>query len=164
MKWRERRHGFYATQSGYTLPELVMVIVLLGILAAVITPRLFSIQETQARKDAKLLLNYLVFAQELAMTRSTPYGLCLDVAADRYTVNATDCTSAANIIPSPEDRVSPLSVTTGADLTVNPAGTTSIFFDYLGRPTPNGVTLTLTAGSYTATIRVEPNTGYIHEL
>ena len=150
--------------QGFTLIELVMVIVIIGIFAIITTPKLLSISDTRVQKDSKMLLNYLTMAQELAMSRSESYGLCLDTANSRFTVNKTDCTNTANIITSPEDRVSPLSVSYDSTLTVVPAATTSIFFDYLGRPTPNGATLTFSSGSFSITIKVEPNTGYVHEL
>ncbi|PJB76673.1 MAG: hypothetical protein CO090_10360 [Acidobacteria bacterium CG_4_9_14_3_um_filter_49_7] len=149
---------------GFTLIELVMVIVLVGIIAIIATPKLLSISDTRVQKDSKMLLNYLTMAQELAMSRSESYGVCLDTANNRYTVNKTDCTNTANIITSPEDRVSPLRVSYDSTLTIVPATTTSIFFDYLGRPTPNGATLTFSSGSLSITIKVEPNTGYAHEL
>lgn len=150
--------------EGFTLIELVMVIVIIGIVAIIATPRLLSISDTRVRKDSKILLNYLAMSQELAMSRSESYGVCLDITNSRYTVNKTDCANTANIITSPEDRVSPLRVNYDSTLTIVPSGTTSIFFDYLGRPTPNGATLTFSSGSLSMAIKIEPNTGYIHEL
>ncbi len=150
--------------QGFTLIELVMVIVIIGIIAIVATPKLLSVSDTRVRKDSKMLLNYLTMAQELAMSRSESYGVCLDTVNNRYTVNKTDCGNTANIITSPEDRVSPLRVDYDSTFATVPSGTTSIFFDYLGRPTPNGLTLTFSSGSLSMTIRVEPNTGYVHEL
>jgi len=149
---------------GFTLIELVMVIVIIGIFAIIVTPKLLSVSDTRPRKDSKLVLNYLTMAQELAMSRSESYGVCLDTGNSRYTVNKTDCTNTANIITSQEDRVSPLRIDYDSTLTIVPAGTTSIFFDYLGRPTPNGATLTFSSGSLSMAIKVEPNTGYVHEL
>jgi len=157
IKSKEKRQGF-------TLIELVMVIVVIGIIAVVVTPKLLSVPDTRVRKDSKILLNYLTMAQELAMSRSESYGVCFDSGNSRYTVNKTDCTNTANIIASPEDRVSPLRVNYNSTLTITPSGTSSIFFDYLGRPTPNGITLEFSSASLSVTIKVEPNTGYIHEL
>ena len=159
-----QRHKSKEESRGFTLIELVMVMVIVGIIAVIATPKLLSVPDTRVRKDAKLLLNYLTMAQELAMSRSESYGLCLDTANNRYTVNKTDCTNSANIITSPEDRVSPLRVNYDSTLSISPSGTTSIFFDYLGRPSPNGVTLTFSSGTLSLSIKVEPNTGYVHEL
>ncbi|NOZ12492.1 MAG: prepilin-type N-terminal cleavage/methylation domain-containing protein [Acidobacteria bacterium] len=166
MKIENRYAGYTSKENrqGFTLIELVMIIVIIGIIAIVATPKLLSISDTRVRKDAKLMLNYLTFAQELAMSRSQPYGICLDTGNSRYTVNKTDCTSTANIIPSPEDRVSPLQIQYDSSFTISPSGTTSIFFDYLGRPTPNGATLTFSSGNVSVSIKVEANTGYVHEL
>ncbi len=151
-------------KMGFTLIEMVMVIVIVGIIAMLVTPKLFSVSETRVHRDSKLLLNYLTMAQELAMSRSESYGICLDTGNNRYTVNKTDCTSNANIIKSPEDRVTPLRINYDSTLSVSPSGTSSIFFDYLGRPTPNGVILTFSSGNLSISIKVEANTGYAHEL
>jgi len=157
-------HKSNESRWGFTLIELVMVIVIIGIIAVVATPKLLSVSDTRVRKDSKMMLNYLTMTQELAMSRSESYGVCLDTSNSRYTVNRTDCTNTANIITSPEDRVSPLTIDYDSTLTIIPATTTSIFFDYLGRPTPGGATLTFSSGNLSITIEIEPNTGYIHEL
>ncbi len=158
------RHTIKENKQGFTLTELVMIIVIVGIIAIISTPKLLSISDTRVRKDAKLMLNYLSFAQELAMSRSEPYGVCLDTGNSRYTINKTDCTSSSNIIPSPENRVSPLRIQYNSNFTISPSGTTSIFFDYLGRPTPNGATLTFSSDNVSVSIKIEANTGYVHEL
>ena len=149
-------------RNGFTLVELVMIIVILGVISIVVVPRLTSISEASVNRDAKLLVNYLTMAQQLAMTRSEPYGVCFDLAGNRYSVSRTDCTDPGNIIPSPENRVDPLRIGYDAAITISPSGTTSVFFDYLGRPTPNGLTITLSAGSLSIPVTVEANTGFVH--
>ncbi len=152
----------YQSFRGFTLIELIMIIVILGIVSVVVVPKLTSLSKASVNRDAKLLVNYLTMAQQLAMSRSEAYGVCFDLGNSRYTVSRTDCTNPANIIPSPENRVDPLRIEYDSGLTIAPASTTSVFFDYMGRPTPNGITITVSSGSYAVPITVEANTGFVH--
>lgn len=147
---------------GFTLIELVMIIVILGVISIVVVPRLTSISDASVNRDAKLLVNYLTMAQQLAMARSEPYGVCFDLGNSRYTVSKTDCSDPGNIIPSPENRVNPLEIEYDSNVSIAPASATSVFFDYLGRPTPNGITITVSTGSLSIPVTVEANTGFVH--
>lgn len=162
------RTGKHTTENfrrlkGFSLIELVMIIVILGIVSIVVVPRFTSISDASVNRDAQLLVNYLTMAQQLAMSRSEPYGVCFDLSNSRYTVSKTDCSDPGNIIPSPENRVNPLQIEYDSNVSIAPASATSVFFDYLGRPTPNGITLTVSSGSYAVSITVEANTGFVHE-
>ncbi len=149
-------------EAGFTLIELVMVIVILAIVSVAVVPRLTSLSEASVNRDARLLVNYLTMAQQLAMSRSDTYGVCFDLGNSRYSVSRTDCTDPGTIIPSPESRADPLRIEYDATLSIAPASATSVFFDYLGRPTPNGITITVSSGSYSVPITVEANTGFVH--
>lgn len=148
--------------KGFSLIELVMIIVILGIVSIVVVPRFTSISEASVNRDARLLVNYLTMAQQLAMARSEPYGVCFDLGNSRYTVSKTDCSDPGNIIPSPENRVNPLEIEYDSNVSIAPASATSVFFDYLGRPTPNGITITVSTGSLSIPVTVEANTGFVH--
>ena len=149
-------------QEGYTLIELVIIIVILAIIGFIVVPKIAGYSESILDRDAKKLISYLTFAQELSMTRNQSYGLCFNTSSKTFSVNKTDC-SSSNIIKSPENRVEDLIITLDSSISISPSGTTSVFFGKRGEPTPDGATITLTYGSNSKTIKVEPKTGFVYE-
>lgn len=61
-----RRHG----NNGFTLIELVIILIVLGIIAAVAIPRLADTTSLKASATARKLRSDIAYAQELAMTRN----------------------------------------------------------------------------------------------
>ena len=59
--------------KGFTLVELVMVLVLIGIIAVVVTPNLGSVSSTKAPALADKLRADIRYAQNLAMTKNQAY-------------------------------------------------------------------------------------------
>ncbi len=153
---------FMSKSKGYTLIELVIVIVILAIVGFIAIPRLSGFSESTLDKDIKKLKIYLIYAQELSMTRGESYGLCFNTSAKTFSVNKIDCT-AANIIKSPETRTEDLIVQLDSSITISPSGTTSVFFSAKGKPNPNGVTITLSYNSLSKIIKIEPETGFVYE-
>ncbi|BBB32860.1 MSHA pilin protein MshC [Thermotomaculum hydrothermale] len=149
-------------QEGYTLVELVIIIVILSIIGFIAIPKFAGYSESILVKDAKKLESYLSYAQELSMTKSEPYGLCFNTSAKTFSVNKTDC-SSSNIIKSPEDRTSELIINLDSNISISPSGTTSIFFNKRGAPNPDGITITLTYNSKSKVVKVEPKTGFVYE-
>lgn len=151
-------------KQGFTLIELIMVIVIITVLAVTVMPRINSISQANIVKEVKILKDTLTLAQEYSMTRGEKYGVCFDTAGNTYSLNKTDCSSAANIVTSPMNRSEPLTVSYSSTLTITPSGTTSIFFNTLGKPSSSSdIQLTFSSGSNSATLTVEQNTGFVHE-
>lgn len=67
-------------QKGFTLIELVMVIVLIGILAVFVAPRLPSVTTTNAGAFVDKLRADIRYAQNLAMTRNQRYRVYFSTA------------------------------------------------------------------------------------
>ncbi len=149
-------------REGYTLIELVIVIVILSIIGFIVVPKFTGHSESILGRDKAKLTSYLMYAQELSMTRGERYGLCFNTSAKTFSVNKTDC-SSSNIIKSPETRTEDLIVQLDSSISISPSGTTSVFFSTKGQPDPDGITITLTYNSQTKTIKVEPKTGFIYE-
>ena len=147
---------------GYTLIELVIVITILLILGFIVVPKFVGHSESVLDRDAKILMSYLTYAQELSMTRDESYGLCFNTSAKTFSVNRNDC-SASNIVKSPENRGEDLIVQLDSSISLSPSGTTSVFFSKKGAPAPDGITITLTYNSVSKTIKVEPKTGFVYE-
>lgn len=151
--------------KGFTLMELVMVLVLLGILAVVVGPRLVNVSTTKAEAFAGKLRADIRYAQNLAMTENQRYRVYVNTApspaAGYAVVNDTDGDGTwgeAGEFAADPAGVGDLSITLNAGeyagITVAPG--TFIEFDALGRPTVGGGTvLTLSPGGMTITITAQ---------
>lgn len=130
-------------QRGFTMTELVVIMVIVGILAAVVLPRFSDnevFQSLGAADQAKAALRY---GQKVAIARRRNVNVTISAAAE------PDCGTAltgGNVNCVISDRV-----------TVAPPLPLTVTFDALGRP--NAATV-LTVG--TIAINVAAETGYVH--
>lgn len=146
-----------ARSTGFTLVELVGVIVVIGILAIVALPRAFDRQTYDTRTFYDTTLSMLRFAQKSAMAqqrevtvRITGNLICMTYAP------ATDCDDVPNSVLNPANRQR-FRMTVPAGITL----TTATFVFTASGSTPARVVLTVT-GDMTRTITVERETGYVH--
>lgn len=149
-------------QSGFTLVELVVTMIIIGIMAFVAIPKFNAIGAFDARGHADQLESYLRFAQKSALAQRryvSISGLTSTATAPTLNVEAvTGCTGVSATLTLPGG------FTTGkSTVTITDSGSGSICFDTLGGTT---TTRTLTFKDDTnATIRtitVEAVTGYVH--
>jgi MSHA pilin protein MshC len=161
--------------TGFTMVEFVVVLLLLGILAAVGGSRYFGMQAYAARAWTDKVTATARYARVMAIaTRSQKVRLTLN-AASVSVVLAADCTTAASIpVVDPSggavmNQVAP----NGATLSVvGRALPFTVCFDGLGRPrdTANAAgalltsvtTLQVTGGGMTLSVYLEPDTGFVH--
>lgn len=159
--------------GGFTLIELVMVIVLLGVLAAYVAPS-FTGTALNDRGLHDETLAYLRYAQKTAVAQRrtvcvafTNTTLTLSIAS---AAGATDCSSAGTLTGPKGD--SPPVVTAKSGVTYS--GTPVSFnFDGLGQPrsATTGAVITAQAslpafavnGLAGKSITVEVGTGYVHD-
>ncbi|EKD39252.1 MAG: hypothetical protein ACD_75C00463G0002 [uncultured bacterium] len=154
-------------QKGFTLIELIMIIVLLGILSATVYVRWpDGMEEAAAAKEFKRAVRY---AQHKAMTREFTNAAAawgITVTGNRYTVQRQN----GKCLPPDESEITDsdkcaeeeyrnralnnsdnISLTTG-----------SVWFNGLGEPVGGGVSFIIGAAPNAFTVTVSPETGYVN--
>ena len=95
------------TARGFTLTEMTVIIVILGILSWIAYPKMSAMDEIKLDTAARRLASDLRYAQSLAMSRRVVHGILFNAAAEKYSVFAP---SAATPITDPADRARTLVV------------------------------------------------------
>lgn len=145
------------TQRGFTLIELVIVLVLLGAMAAIALPR-WAPADTTVAAQADRLGRDLRHAQIMAMQQGRTLTLDIQTAS---TYRVADSGSSTVTDPATQQ---PFAISMENSVTVSGADTE---FDSLGRPVSGGTLLTVQraftiSGSTTvATVTVSPVTGFV---
>lgn len=147
-------------EGGFTLVELLVVMVIAGILAAVVGPRLSDTGPFKARGQADALLSTLRSAQSVAVARRAEVHVRLTAASGELQLCAdAGCTS---LITPPEGDSPWLRLDPAVKVPADVAYT----IDGLGRPSFSAaldVPLQWADGTATGhSVRVEPETGYAH--
>ena len=149
--------------SGFTLIELVVTMIIVGVLAVVAMPKL-NTNTFDTTGFYQEVVSSVRYAQKeaIAKHRFVCVNLAVSSVTIRYAKGAT--TTCDTELVSPRG-VSPFTVTAKSGVTLSPA--TSFLFDALGRPRTTGnaalgqLTVSIT-GDGTQSFVVEAETGYVH--
>jgi prepilin-type N-terminal cleavage/methylation domain-containing protein len=148
-----KHHPSPCKSRGFTMMEIIAVIVILGIITAVAIPR-FTKSRTDDLAAANTLKAHLRYAQLRAMGDIVPWGI--EIEADRYTLVRWDDKND-NFDDAPVNLPGENSKTKVLDKsTISNTGTVS-FSPARGIPDPNGHSIDI--GTRTITITAE--TGFI---
>lgn len=143
---------------GFTLVELIMVMIIAGIMAAVVAPKLMDNSDIQARGFFDQVQASLRYAQKTAIAQRRFVCAAFTSGSITLTINAAaTCPGAALASPAGE-----LTYVVSAPSGITFSGTPANFsFDALGRPSPNTQKNISIAGAASAIV-VEAETGYVH--
>ena len=160
----ESRHDMRGSHGGFTVMELLIVVVILAIIGLTALPMISSAGSVQIRSAANMISADLEYARSMAISRGQNFSVEFDKDTESYWIED----QAGSVIPHPvkkgfdyivdfrnDGRLNSVDIT-NVDFNM----TATVLFDCLGSP-DNGGTVILQADGNTKTITVEPVTGFI---
>lgn len=158
-------------RGGFTLIEVILVVLILGIAAGMVVPMMSSAGSLQVRAAANMVAADLEYAKSMAISRGQPYSVLFDKTTETYRVQDHNDTVIAHPVKKGFNYVVDFRNDGRLDrvniVDANFDGTSKVTFDYLGSPYNgsagflNSGVVTLQSGGVTKVVRVEPVTGFI---
>jgi MSHA pilin protein MshC len=146
-------------QRGFTLVELILVVLLLGILSFAAGARLSDRDQANARGFADQVASTLRFAQKAAIAQRRNVYVNIDTSTRRVRACLDAAATCASPLASPAGGSLDVSGATSVTLT---SGATQFSFDALGRPSfSSNLTVTTSANGLTFSVIVETESGYV---
>lgn len=157
--------------EGFTLIELMIVLVILAVAAAIAVPMASSAGSLQLRSAVNMVAADLEYAKSLAIGTGQRHSVVFDDGAETYRIADAN----GNVIKHPVKKGFDYVVSFSTDKRLGQVnivsadfdGSQTVSFDYLGSPyngapaaLASGV-VTLQAGGVTRTVTVEPVTGFV---
>ncbi len=166
------RKKFEGGSGGFTLIEIIMVVVILGIAALAVVPMLSSAADIQVRTAANMIAADLEYAKNMAITQQKNYSVVFDIVNETYEIRDDTATVIGHPVNVGRDFVVDFANDGRLDQVdialadFDPGSELTVTFDYLGGPYSGGDPLNagsvdLQAGTFTMTVTVEPVTGYV---
>lgn len=143
--------------SGFTLPELVVTLVVLGILAAVAIPRFADRSGFDLFGETEHVREALRFAQKSAIAKRRSVCVNIGSGAITLTVPASFGGSCSQAL------IDPATGKAFAQAISSQVNISSVSFSYDASGAPSaGQTLTVSSGGNSQTVTVDAGTGYVY--
>lgn len=147
-------------QTGFTLVELILVLVVMGLLAGVALPRLMDHQSQDEVSTNDELKATLRLARQVATSQSRE--VCfMRTAADFRLVYANTGAPCVLAGPAVSEPGSGVALTVPLPAAVVLSGSTTIRFNSRGQLVPNTVPLSVTVGTMTP-LTISRETGFVY--
>lgn len=155
----------HQNRSGFTLVEIIIVILILGIMSAFVAVKFSTISSANLNSSVDVVKSQIRFAQSRAMNTNKIWGINIS-STTQYSLFQNG--STADIVTLPGQETS--TVTLPAGVAFASASVGIISFDTWGKPYTDAAgtaaqsgsrTISLTLGSDTKSISITQNTGFI---
>jgi MSHA pilin protein MshC len=162
-KIKSKRSSLLAATQGFTLIELIIVIIILSILSVTVAPKFFTsagFSEFTYRSDVIAKLR-LIQTRAMQQTNES----CHRVKITTKEMGRVDCDIAATFVNQSLQRATVVSVDSSDNVSFSPEGV--IFnFNHLGQPFINDINtkIEITITGEQSLIIVVESEGYIHAL
>jgi type II secretory pathway pseudopilin PulG len=165
------RYDLRGISAGFTVVEILIVVVIMTIVAVMVVPMMTSAASMQIRSAANMIVADLEYAKSMAISRGQKFSVVFDKAAESYRIEDEDGAVISHPVKKGFDYVIDFRNDSRLDkvdiVDVDFDATSEVKFDYLGSPwngndNPlNSGVISLQAGGTTTTVTVEPVTGFI---
>lgn len=156
-------------QEGLTLIEVLMVLLIIAIAAAIVIPNVVDTNDIQVVSAARMLASDLQYAQDDAITTQSPVTLTFDTNNESYQLS-----NASGLLKHPINKADDYKIEfkktqslQNVDIvSVDFGGTNAVTFDMVGAPSSvstgsGGHNIVLQAGSNVFYLDVAPATGKV---
>lgn len=153
---------------GFSLIELIIVLLIVGVLAVVVMPRMFTWENFSTRAFYDQSLAMVRYGQKIAIAQRTHVQVRVEFSSAliclKYAKVDVDfpCISSQNNVLNPADNKPFVqAVPREVRLKLNSSNGGTFDFNALGRPS-SGATLLISGNGTERKITVEQETGYVH--
>ena len=145
-----------ANSKGFTIIEIISVLIIIGILSAVAIPKILSTDAYDVVMEIETLKTHLRYSQIRAMSHNESWGIKIK-SGTSYTLQKDGSTAPVNL-PNEDSATHSL-----ADGVLATPGTKDITFDDLGSPGNSDIVITLKKqGKNSHTLTITQETGFIY--
>jgi MSHA pilin protein MshC len=145
-----------ANSNGFSMIEIISVLIIIGILSAVAIPKMLSTDVYDVLMETETLKAHLRYSQIRAMSHNEAWGIEI-TGSTSYTLQKNASTAPVNF---PNEDSATHSLTNGVRIT---SGNTIISFDDLGSPGNTDINIILSnQGGNSRTLKITQETGFIY--